>query len=142
MDDQVLRPAFEAGEMTPSAEAFAPPAIRRQRIPTGPSEPNGNGNGHAKAEGQTLSQNAAMVAQGIEDLQKERDRLKDELHRANARIEQFTSNETRILSEIEGERARTAEAKAEAEHHRGEVKRLETVVGSIVNMGHDALTRP
>lgn len=127
----------ETATLATQPSEFAPPALRRQRIPIGPA----NGNGHGKGEPQTLSQNAAMVAQGIEDLQKERDRWRHELDRAHARLEQFESNETRLLSELEGERARTASAKAEAELHRGEYKRLETVLGSMLNMGHDALAK-
>lgn len=95
-----------------------------------------NGKG---AEPETLSRNAAAVAQGIEDLQKDRDRLRHELDTANARIEQFESNETRLMSDLEGERARTAEAKAEAETARTKQAQLETVIMGMVNMGTDAL---
>lgn len=97
-------------------------------------------NGNAKHdEPETLSRNAAAVAQGIEDLQKDRDRLRHELDTALARIEQFESNETRLLSDLEGERARTAAAKDEAEQARTKQAQLETVITSIVNMGTDAL---
>lgn len=90
-------------------------------------------------EPETLSRNAAAVAQGIEDLQKDRDRLRHELDTANARIEQFESNETRLLSDLEGERARTAAAKDEAEQARTKQAQLETVITGMVNMGTDAL---
>lgn len=98
-------------------------------------------NGKPDAEPETLSRNAAAVAQGIEDLQKDRDRLRHELDTANARIEQFESTETRLLSDLEGERARTAEAKDEAEQARTRQAQLETVIHGMVNMGTDALPR-
>lgn len=109
---------------------FTPPGIRTRRVAIG----NGR---HPEPE--TLSRNAAAVAQGIEDLQKDRDRLRHELDTALARIEQFESAETRLLSDLEGERARTAAAKDEAEAARTKQAQLETVIMGMVNMGTDAL---
>ncbi len=96
-------------------------------------------NGKPPPEPETLSRNAAAVAQGIEDLQKERNDLRHALDTANARIEQFESNETRLLSDIEGERARTAAAKFEAENARTTRAQLETVLTAIRNQANDAL---
>jgi len=43
------------------------------------------------------------------------------------------------MSDLEGERARTAEAKAESEAARTRQAQLETVIAGMVNMGTDAL---
>ncbi len=120
---------------------FTPPGIRSRRLPV---HPQTNGNGETlpaakQGEPETLSRNAAAVAQGIEDLQKERNDLRHALDTANARIEQFESNETRLLSDIEGERARTAAAKAESEFARVARAQLETVLLAIRNQANDAL---
>lgn len=96
-------------------------------------------NGKHDAEPETLSRNAAAVAQGIEDLQKDRDRLRHDLDTANARIEQFESNELRLISDLESERARTSAALADAEAARTRQAQLETVIASMRNMADDAL---
>jgi len=94
---------------------------------------------HSDDEPASLSQNAARVAQGIENLQGERDGLRRELDTANARIEQFESNETRLISDIESERARTSAAKAEAEQARADKVRLETMLIASHNRSGDVL---
>lgn len=105
---------------------------------------------NGRQESQALSRNAAMVADRIEGLEKAHDQLKAALDTANARIEQFQKNETRILeqwegdktrllSELEGERARTAEANEEAESARTRQAQLETVLAGIRNTASDAL---
>lgn len=114
------------------SELTFPGEHRRKRLTIS----NGTQN---EPEAMTLSRNAAAVAQGIEDLQKDRDRLRHDLDTAHARIEQFESNETRLLSDLEAERARTAAAKAEAEQARVARAQLETVLIGIRNSANDAL---
>lgn len=99
----------------------------------------GNGIGKTSGEPQTLSRRAATFFEQVEDLQRERDSMRHALDTANARIEQYQSNETRLLSELETERARTAAAKEEAEQARVARAQLETVITGMVNMGSDAL---
>jgi hypothetical protein len=86
-----------------------------------------------------LSANAARIAMQIEEIQQSRDAAIAERDQALARIEQFESNETRLMSELEGERARTAAAKAEAEAARIARAQLETVLIAIRNHANDAL---